>query len=100
MTGSSLFPESPYMRRTLEEFAEMTFKPSQPVTAGNPRTVASRGSPSISPRLFGLKASAKYLGVSYGSTDDWVLQGLLPVFEMPPLRAPKAPAHGKRTGGC
>ncbi len=54
---------------------------------------ASRaGPPAILPRLLNLRQMADYLGCSYGSARDWVLAGLVPVVEMPPLR----PREGER----
>lgn len=50
----------------------------------------SRGSGSlavVSPRLLSLRQMADYLGCSYWSARDWVLAGLVPVVELPPLRA-------------
>ena len=56
----------------------------------------SRSQPSgfsaVSPRLLNLRQMADYLGCSYWSARDWVLAGLVPVVELPPLR----PREGKR----
>ena len=57
---------------------------------------ASRASrtrpPTILPRLLNLQQMADYLGCSYWSARDWVLAGLVPVVELPPLR----PREGER----
>lgn len=55
----------------------------QPVSdaASTTLTVAVR------PRLFNLRQAAAYLGCSFWTARDYVLQGLIPAVEMPPLRA-------------
>lgn len=40
----------------------------------------------VQPRLLNLHQAAVYLGCSYWSVRDWVLAGLLPVVDLPPLR--------------
>lgn len=50
------------------------------------------GSPTISPRLLNLQQMADYLGCSYWTARDWVLAGLIPVVDLPPLR----PREGER----
>jgi hypothetical protein len=45
------------------------------------------GSPSILPRLLNLREGAVYLGCSFWTVRDYVLQGLIQVVELPPLRA-------------
>ena len=42
---------------------------------------------SITPRLLNLRQAAAYLGCSFWTARDYVLQGLIPVVDMPPLRA-------------
>ena len=44
------------------------------------------------PRLLNRRQMAEYLGCSYWSARDWVLAGLVPVVELPPLR----PREGER----
>ena len=39
------------------------------------------------PRLVNLQQAAKYLGCSFWTIRDYVLQGLIPVVHLPPLRA-------------
>lgn len=41
----------------------------------------------ITPRLLNMRQAAAYLGCSFWTTRDYVLQGLIPVVDMPPLRA-------------
>jgi hypothetical protein len=57
-------------------------------TARQPSRARGGGSPSaIAPRLLNLHQTAEYLGCSYWTARDYVLAGLLPVVNMPPLRA-------------
>ena len=42
---------------------------------------------SITPRLLNMRQAAAYLGCSFWTARDYVLQGLIPVVDMPPLRA-------------
>jgi hypothetical protein len=44
------------------------------------------GAGTIRPRLLNLRQAAAYLGCSFWTARDYVLQGLIPVVEMPPLR--------------
>ena len=41
----------------------------------------------ITPRLLNMRQAAAYLGCSFWTTRDYVLQGLIPIVDMPPLRA-------------
>ena len=41
----------------------------------------------ITPRLLNMRQAAAYLGCSFWTVRDYVLQGLIPVVDMPPLRA-------------
>jgi hypothetical protein len=43
--------------------------------------------PVSGPRLLTLKASAEHLGLSFWTVRDYVLQGLIPTVDLPPLRA-------------
>jgi hypothetical protein len=57
------------------------------------RIVESRGSTeAIRPRLLSMRQAAEYLGCSFWTARDYILQGLIPVIEMPPLR----PREGER----
>lgn len=42
---------------------------------------------SITPRLLNMHQASAYLGCSFWTARDYVLQGLIPVVDMPPLRA-------------
>jgi len=46
----------------------------------------------ITPRLLSMRQAAEYLGCSFWTARDYILQGLIPVVEMPPLR----PREGDR----
>lgn len=54
------------------------------------------GSQSISPRLVNMRQGAVILGCSFWIFRDYVLQGLIPVVELPPLR-PRDGARAKQT---
>ena len=41
----------------------------------------------ITPRLLNMRQAAAYLGCSFWTARDYVLQGFIPVVDMPPLRA-------------
>jgi predicted site-specific integrase-resolvase len=41
----------------------------------------------VRPRLLNMRQAAAYLGCSFWTARDYVLQGLIPVVDMPPLRA-------------
>lgn len=51
----------------------------------NPATPVSEDQ--MKPRLLSLRQAAAYLGCSFWTTRDYVLQGLIPVVHMPPLGA-------------
>jgi hypothetical protein len=46
-----------------------------------------RSTERITPRLLNMRQAAAYLGCSFWTARDYVLQGLIPVVDMPPLRA-------------
>jgi hypothetical protein len=46
----------------------------------------------VKPRLLNMRQAAEYLGCSFWTARDYILQGLIPVVEMPPLR----PREGDR----
>jgi hypothetical protein len=52
-------------------------------------SVNESGSPRerIIPRLLNMRQAAAYLGCSFWTTRDYILQGLIPVVDLPPLRA-------------
>lgn len=39
------------------------------------------------PRLLNMRQAAHYLGCSFWTARDYILQGLIPAIDMPPLRA-------------
>lgn len=39
------------------------------------------------PRLLNMRQAAQYLGCSFWTARDYILQGLIPAIDMPPLRA-------------
>lgn len=41
----------------------------------------------VPPRLFNLRQAAAYLGCSFWTARDYVLQGLIPAVNLPPLRS-------------
>jgi hypothetical protein len=41
----------------------------------------------VKPRLLNMRQAAEYLGCSFWTARDYILQGLIPVVDMPPLRA-------------
>jgi hypothetical protein len=41
----------------------------------------------VRPRLLNMRQAAAYLGCSFWTARDYILQGLIPVVDMPPLRA-------------
>jgi Helix-turn-helix domain len=49
-------------------------------------------SETIRPRLLNMRQAAAYLGCSFWTARDYILQGLIPVVDMPPLR----PREGDR----
>jgi hypothetical protein len=46
----------------------------------------------IVPRLLNMRQTAEYLGCSFWTARDYILQGLIPVVDLPPLR----PREGER----
>ena len=62
-------------------------------TASSSTVVASSPTrESITPRLLNVRQAASYLGCSFWTARDYILQGLIPVVELPPLR----PREGER----
>jgi hypothetical protein len=56
-------------------------------TALNPVTADVRPGERIKPRLLNMRQAAAYLGCSFWTARDYILQGLIPAVDMPPLRA-------------
>ena len=55
-------------------------------TAHNP-VVDAQPRDRVKPRLLNMRQAAEYLGCSFWTARDYILQGLIPVVDMPPLRA-------------
>jgi hypothetical protein len=55
--------------------------------AHNPGTADPSLRERVKPRLLSMREAAEYLGCSFWTARDYILQGLIPVVEMPPLRA-------------
>jgi hypothetical protein len=51
----------------------------------------------VRPRLLNIRQAADYLGCSFWTARDYILQGLIPVVDMPPLRARQGDASGRRS---
>lgn len=52
------------------------------------------------PRLLSMRQAAAYRGCSFWTARDYVIQGLIPSVDMPPLAPGRAAAGGRRFGGC
>jgi hypothetical protein len=48
---------------------------------------SSQARDTIAPRLLNMRQAAAYLGCSFWTARDYILQGLIPVVDLPPLRA-------------
>ena len=57
------------------------------ITAFNPVMADERRTDGIKPRLLNMRQAAAYLGCSFWTARDYILQGLIPAVDMPPLRA-------------
>ena len=55
-----------------------------PIDSGVTDGEASDG---VGPRLLNRRQSARYLGCSFWRVRDYILHGLIPVVDLPPLRA-------------
>src|SRR3979490_2236440 len=53
---------------------------------------SSASAEGIKPRLFNMRRAAAYLGCRFWTARDYILQGLIPVVDLPPLR----PREGDR----
>ena len=56
-------------------------------TALNSVAADAQANERIRPRLLNMRQAAAYLGCSFWTARDYILQGLIPVVNMPPLRA-------------
>ena len=53
----------------------------------NPVVTDAEQSERVKPRLLNMRQAAAYLGCSFWTARDYILQGLIPAVDMPPLRA-------------
>jgi hypothetical protein len=68
-------------------FARATLRKDRPLNIRlTSKAVAAPAEP-VTPRLLNMRQAAAYLGCSFSTARDYVLQGLIPVVDMPPLRA-------------
>ena len=56
-------------------------------TASNEVAAEAQPAERVKPRLLNMRQAAEYLGCSFWTARDYILQGLIPVVELPPLRA-------------
>ena len=61
-------------------------------SASNPVADAPSPRERVTPRLLNMRQAAEYLGCSFWTARDYILQGLIPVVDLPPLR----PREGDR----
>lgn len=59
-------------------------RPNIPLSSKDPEATSAER---ITPRLLNMRQAAAYLGCSFWTVRDYVLQGLIPVVDMPPVRA-------------
>jgi hypothetical protein len=59
-------------------------------------SATSRKPESVRPRLLNMRQAAAYLGCSFWTARDYILQGLIPVVDLPPLR-PREGDRGRKT---
>lgn len=50
------------------------------------QSFADERTEAVKPRLLNMRQAAEYLGCSFWTARDYILQGLIPVVDMPPLR--------------
>ncbi len=60
--------------------------------ASNPVVADTQPREHVKPRLLNMRQAAEYLGCSFWTARDYILQGLIPVVDLPPLR----PREGDR----
>ena len=56
-------------------------------SALNPVVADAQPAERIMPRLLNMRQAAEYLGCSFWTARDYILQGLIPAVDLPPLRA-------------
>lgn len=68
-------------------YARAKLRESRPLNARLTSKALATPPEPITPRLLNMRQAAAYLGCSFWTARDYVLQGLIPVVDMPPLRA-------------
>ena len=58
-----------------------------PSASSNPVSEPTGERERVAPRLLNMRQAAEYLGCSFWTARDYILQGLIPVVDLPPLRA-------------
>jgi hypothetical protein len=76
--------EKPGRRR---EAAVLAHLKTMDVTSPTPTGGSDTSSEAVRPRLLNMRQAAAYLGCSFWTLRDYVLQGLIQAVDMPPLRA-------------
>lgn len=61
-------------------------------TTLNPIVADAQPRDHVRPRLLNMRQAAEYLGCSFWTARDYILQGLIPAVDLPPLR----PREGDR----
>jgi len=56
-------------------------------TASNEVAAEAQPPERVKPRLLNMRQAAEYLGCSFWTARDYILQGFIPVVDLPPLRA-------------
>ena len=75
-------------RARYARYAEATFREDRRLNNRlSGKDLEATSAESITPRLLNMRQAAAYLGCSFWTARDYVLQGLIPVVDMPPLRA-------------
>jgi hypothetical protein len=75
-------------RARYARYARATFRKDRRLnTPSSSNDVEAISAERVTPRLLNMRQAAAYLGCSFWTARDYVLQGLIPVVDMPPLRA-------------
>ena len=74
-------------RTRYARYARATLRKDHPLNIRLTRKDVATSAQPITPRLLSMRQAAAYLGCSFWTARDYVLQGLIPVVDMPPLRA-------------
>jgi predicted DNA binding CopG/RHH family protein len=80
-----------HLREHLEDGSSRSRSVDDTISKGTDHRMTAATAPEpgelILPRLLNMRQAAKYLGCSFWTIRDYVLQGLIPVVNLPPLRA-------------